>query len=422
MRASTASASPDDLDASTAAEINAALLEHKVIFFRGQHDLDDDGQLAFARRLGTPTTAHPTVTSRGSPSAAHRFALRQGQQLAHRCHVRRPDSQGVAAARGHPARLRRHHDLGLDRGGLRPAARTRCARWPRTSGRCTPTSTTTPSPRRSRRPRRNASTARSSSPTTTRPSTRWCASTPRPAGACCCSAISSSGSSGSGSGESATLFNLLQARITKLENTIRWNWQPGDLAIWDNRATQHYAVADYDDQFRMLNRVTLAGDIPVDVDGQTQPRGRTATPRSTQMWWTRYRWPAEGSARLEPIHLPRHGGLLQITEPLRVVPGARDLLGPREQRAHRHGQLVGDVSMSRRRTAGASAAADANSTCCSVISAACRSTSRRSAPVCFRFSVSGSSCQPWCPAWSFRYSNRPNVPCSTAAGSLMSEN
>ncbi len=40
------------------------------------------------------------------------------------------------------------------------------------------------------------------------------------------------------------------------------------MAIWDNRATQHYAVADYDDQFRMLQRVTLAGDIPVDVYGQ----------------------------------------------------------------------------------------------------------------------------------------------------------
>jgi alpha-ketoglutarate-dependent sulfate ester dioxygenase len=47
-----------------------------------------------------------------------------------------------------------------------------------------------------------------------------------------------------GPSESATLFQLLQARITKLENTIRWRWQPGDLAIWDNRATQHYAVAD----------------------------------------------------------------------------------------------------------------------------------------------------------------------------------
>jgi len=73
---------------------------------------------------------------------------------------------------------------------------------------------------------------------------------------------------GLGPAESATLFQLLQTRVTKLENTIRWSWQPGDLAIWDNRATQHYAVADYDDQYRRLNRVTLAGDIPVDIYGR----------------------------------------------------------------------------------------------------------------------------------------------------------
>ncbi len=78
---------------------------------------------------------------------------------------------------------------------------------------------------------------------------------------------------GLGAAESTALFNLLQARVTKLENTIRWNWEPGDLAIWDNRATQHYAVSDYDDQFRLLNRVTLAGDIPVGVDGQRSRGG-----------------------------------------------------------------------------------------------------------------------------------------------------
>ncbi len=54
-----------ELDAPTVASINGALLEHKVIFFRDQHDLDDAGQLAFARRLGTPTSAHPTL-SRGA--------------------------------------------------------------------------------------------------------------------------------------------------------------------------------------------------------------------------------------------------------------------------------------------------------------------------------------------------------------------
>ncbi|HEY6798976.1 MAG TPA: TauD/TfdA family dioxygenase [Kineosporiaceae bacterium] len=48
---------------------------------------------------------------------------------------------------------------------------------------------------------------------------------------------------------------------------MRWSWRPGDIAIWDNRATQHYAVDDYGDAPRLLHRVTVAGDIPVSVDG-----------------------------------------------------------------------------------------------------------------------------------------------------------
>lgn len=52
-----------DLDADTVAQVRAALLEHKVLFFRGQHHLDDDGQIAFAELLGPLTTAHPTVNT-----------------------------------------------------------------------------------------------------------------------------------------------------------------------------------------------------------------------------------------------------------------------------------------------------------------------------------------------------------------------
>ncbi len=65
------------------------------------------------------------------------------------------------------------------------------------------------------------------------------------------------------------LFGLLQRHITRLENTVRWTWAPGDIAIWDNRATQHYAVADYDDQPRRLHRITIAGDVPVGINGDT---------------------------------------------------------------------------------------------------------------------------------------------------------
>jgi alpha-ketoglutarate-dependent sulfate ester dioxygenase len=78
--------------------------------------------------------------------------------------------------------------------------------------------------------------------------------------------------------ESSQLFRLLQDRITKLENTIRWTWREGDVAMWDNRATQHYAVADFDEQPREVRRVTVAGDVPIAVDGRVSvPRRGSAS-------------------------------------------------------------------------------------------------------------------------------------------------
>ncbi|MFK4496051.1 alpha-ketoglutarate-dependent taurine dioxygenase [Bradyrhizobium japonicum] len=64
------------------------------------------------------------------------------------------------------------------------------------------------------------------------------------------------------------LLDLLQSYITAPENTLRWNWRDGDVAIWDNRATQHYAVNDYGDQHRVVRRATINGDVPVSVDGR----------------------------------------------------------------------------------------------------------------------------------------------------------
>jgi taurine dioxygenase len=64
------------------------------------------------------------------------------------------------------------------------------------------------------------------------------------------------------------LIRTLQDYVTKPENTVRWQWRVGDLAIWDNRATVHYAIADYGQQYRRLERVTIAGPVPVGVDGR----------------------------------------------------------------------------------------------------------------------------------------------------------
>jgi taurine dioxygenase len=72
--------------------------------------------------------------------------------------------------------------------------------------------------------------------------------------------------------DSDHLFAIFQNHITRLENTVRWRWAEGDVAIWDNRATQHYAVNDYGDAHRVMRRITVSGDAPVSVDGQRSRR------------------------------------------------------------------------------------------------------------------------------------------------------
>lgn len=63
------------------------------------------------------------------------------------------------------------------------------------------------------------------------------------------------------------VLDILQQHLTKPEFTVRWEWQPGDVAIWDNRSTQHRAVADFGDQRRHLRRATIRGEPGVGIDG-----------------------------------------------------------------------------------------------------------------------------------------------------------
>ncbi|WP_342650231.1 taurine dioxygenase [Pseudomonas sp. REB1044] len=62
--------------------------------------------------------------------------------------------------------------------------------------------------------------------------------------------------------ESEALLRLLFAHATRPEFSIRWRWQEGDVAFWDNRVTQHYAVDDYRPQRRVMHRATILGDAP----------------------------------------------------------------------------------------------------------------------------------------------------------------
>lgn len=63
--------------------------------------------------------------------------------------------------------------------------------------------------------------------------------------------------------ESASLLAYLLDRFKVPEYQVRFRWTPNAVVIWDNRATQHYPVADYWPARRRMERVTIRGDVPV---------------------------------------------------------------------------------------------------------------------------------------------------------------
>ncbi|WP_413797286.1 TauD/TfdA dioxygenase family protein [Streptomyces iranensis] len=67
---------------------------------------------------------------------------------------------------------------------------------------------------------------------------------------------------GMGREESDRLLSFLCRQAHVPEYQVRFHWQPGDIAFWDNRATQHYAVNDYAPHRRVAERVAIEGDRP----------------------------------------------------------------------------------------------------------------------------------------------------------------
>jgi taurine dioxygenase len=70
--------------------------------------------------------------------------------------------------------------------------------------------------------------------------------------------------------ESQKLLELLWEHAVRPEYTVRFRWQEGDVAFWDNRSTAHLAPLDiFDSDFdRQLYRITLVGEVPTGVDGR----------------------------------------------------------------------------------------------------------------------------------------------------------
>lgn len=256
-----------DLDSAAVEEIRAALLAHKVIFFRDQHHLDDQRQLAFAALLGTPI-GHPAVTSL-APDAPVITPINSELGTANRWHT------DVTFAANYPAASILRAVTLPTYGGSTLWANTAAAYaelpeplkclvdnlWALHTNRY---DYVRPEPmtdlQRAFRQAFEMTDFQTEHPVVrVHPET---GERTLVAGDFVRSFV------GLDSRESTALFQLLQNRITVPENTIRWDWRLGDVAIWDNRATQHRAVDDYDDQYRLMHRITLMGDLPVDVYGQ----------------------------------------------------------------------------------------------------------------------------------------------------------
>ncbi len=67
--------------------------------------------------------------------------------------------------------------------------------------------------------------------------------------------------------ESDGLLRMLYEHMTQPEFVLRHRWRDGDVVIWDNRATMHYAVDDYGTTERRVRRVTIGGGRPVGPTG-----------------------------------------------------------------------------------------------------------------------------------------------------------
>lgn len=255
-----------DLDQAMVDEIHQALLRHKVLFFQGQHHLDDDSQHAFATLLGNPV-AHPTLHRDDAPLIT---PIDSEYAKANRWHT------DVTFVPDYPAASILRAVTLPSYGGSTLWASTAAAydALPEPLKRLTENlralhsnrfdyalggAVAVPDEVRAMAVRFQMPDLRTEHPVVR--------VHPETGERTLVAGDFVRGFVGLDDHESRVLLDLLQQRITLPENTVRWSWEPGDVAVWDNRATQHRAVADYDDQHRVMHRVTLAGDVPVDVHG-----------------------------------------------------------------------------------------------------------------------------------------------------------
>ncbi|MER5219804.1 TauD/TfdA dioxygenase family protein [Streptomyces flaveus] len=256
------------LDEATVAAIRAAVLEHKVVFFRDQQHLDADEHEAFGRLLGEPV-AHPTV-----PSVDGRYAFAVDNDHGGRANQWHSDVTFVPAF---PAFSILRAEVVPPYGGNTLWANTAAAY----AGLPEPLRVLAESLRGVHTNDYDYAAARPEAPsaellrhrkvfTSTKFETEHPVVRVHPETG---ERVLLLGNflqklAGLRSSDSRAVVGVLQSHVERPENTVRWQWRTGDVALWDNRATQHYGVDDSDDHERTLRRVTIDGDVPVGADGR----------------------------------------------------------------------------------------------------------------------------------------------------------
>jgi alpha-ketoglutarate-dependent sulfate ester dioxygenase len=257
-----------DLDDGELAALEQALLEYKVLFFRDQHRLGPDEHEALARRLGEPV-AHPTV-----PSADGRYTLavdaadgvRATQWHADVTFV--PNYPKISILRAEVAPEQGGDTLWADAEAayaelpesLRELADALRAIHTNDFDYAEPTTG-----ERAEKIREYGKTFTRTLFRTEHPLVRVHPVSGRRSlllGNFVREIVGVSRRDG------RLLIDLFQGHVERPENVVRWRWRAGDVAIWDNRATQHRAIDDFADQPRQLFRQTLEGEVPVGVDGR----------------------------------------------------------------------------------------------------------------------------------------------------------
>jgi alpha-ketoglutarate-dependent sulfate ester dioxygenase len=252
-----------DLDPSVAAEIHDAWLAHKVVFFHDQGHLDDEAQEGLAWIFGGASMAHPTVPVADGTKFIYELDSRLGAANYWHTDLTWADT----LPRGSILRAVVVPPYGGDTlwantatayDDLTPRLREVAVHgWALHSNGSKGDADVAHNPRKTERQRAFWEAFQSTVFETWQPLVHV---HPETRERCLLLGKFFRRMRGMNARQSAALYATFQGYITRPENTVRWHWTAGDVAVWDNRATQHYATKDYGDARRIMRRVSVEGE------------------------------------------------------------------------------------------------------------------------------------------------------------------